>query len=70
MTTLYRLFDYWYNSTHFEKSFEGLRNLVVTDQFLSSITSEMRLYIKKRCPKTAEEMARLADNYASARGLF
>ena len=70
MTTLYRLFDYWYNSTNFDKSFEGLRNLVVTDQFLSSITSEMRLYIKERCPKTAEEMARLADNYASARGLY
>ena len=34
LTKLYWLFDYWFDSSGFEESFSGLRDLFVLDQFL------------------------------------
>ena len=64
---LFRQFDFWINSTSISKDYKSLRDFIVGDQFLSTLPVDLRLFVKERKPASAEEMAELADTYASAR---
>ncbi|XP_069938506.1 uncharacterized protein [Cherax quadricarinatus] len=66
LTTLFRLFDSWIDSAEVDHDFESLRDLMVRDQFLSSVNSDLRIFIKERNVHTAAEMAQAADIYACA----
>ncbi|KAK8719265.1 hypothetical protein OTU49_014141, partial [Cherax quadricarinatus] len=66
LTTLFRLFDSWIDSAEVDHAFESLRDLMVRDQFLSSVNSDLRIFIKERNIHTAAEMAQAADIYACA----
>ncbi|XP_068235762.1 uncharacterized protein [Palaemon carinicauda] len=48
------------------KDYEDLRNIIVCDQFMSTLPKEMRLFLKERKPRTPEDYSSLADTYASA----
>ena len=66
LVSLYRLFDYWVKSTNIEETYNALRDLVVGDQFMTSLPNDVRLFVKEHDKLDPKEMARLADNYASA----
>ncbi|XP_066952537.1 uncharacterized protein [Macrobrachium rosenbergii] len=70
MNSLSKLFTYWYRSLELYETYENLRDLVVMDQFMSTVSKELRVFLKERKPKSREEMACLADTYASAHGTY
>ncbi|XP_069139803.1 uncharacterized protein [Argopecten irradians] len=58
----------WVEMTNTQKTYDGLKDLMVRDQFLHCCGKELALFLKERVPKTMEEMARFADQFAEARG--
>ena len=70
LASLTRHFDFWLNSMNVENNFESLKNAMIGDQFLSSLTPDVRMFIRERKPNEPSEMARLADNFASARNSY
>ena len=66
----FRQFDFWINSTSISKDYKSLRDFIAGDQFLSTLPVDLRLFVKERKPVSAEEMAELADTYASAHKQF
>ena len=62
--------DYWLDSCKVNKDFANLREFVLCDQFLSSCTAELRIFVKDRNCKTITEMAEVADLYATARNTY
>ena len=66
LTNLYRLFDFWIDSAKIEKTYEGLRDFIVTDQFMSAIPKYIRLFLMEQGITNANEMARKADLYCGA----
>ena len=65
LVTLPRLFDYWYDSLDYEKTFEDMKNLVIGNQFISTVPTDIRMFIKERKTLDPKEMARLADDFAT-----
>ncbi|XP_069139203.1 LOW QUALITY PROTEIN: uncharacterized protein [Argopecten irradians] len=58
----------WVEMTNTQKTYDGLKDLMVRDQFLHCCGKDLALFLKERVPKTMEEMARFADQFAEARG--
>ncbi|XP_060073585.1 uncharacterized protein LOC132553365 [Ylistrum balloti] len=58
----------WLELAKAEKTYDGLKDLMLRDQFLQICGSELRLFLKERIPKSMAEMAKLADQFADARG--
>ena len=48
-------------------TYEGLFDLMMRDQILSSCDRELRLFLKERQPKICSELTKLADQYREAR---
>ena len=66
LTNLYRLFDFWVDSAKIQKTYEGLRDFIVTDQFLSAIPKYIRLFLMEQGTTDDKEMAEKADLYCGA----
>jgi hypothetical protein len=49
------------------KTVKDIRHLVATEQVLESLPEELRIWVRERKPKTAEEAGQLADDYLQAR---
>jgi len=43
-----------------EKTFEGLKDLIVNEQFISSCPKELAVHLRERAPENFEEMAKIA----------
>ncbi|XP_021345000.1 uncharacterized protein LOC110444964, partial [Mizuhopecten yessoensis] len=54
--------------TNTQKAYDDLKDLMVRDQFLHCCGKELALFLRERVPKSMQEMARLADQFAEARG--
>ena len=67
-TRLARYIDRWLDLSKTDKTFEGLLNLMLKDQFMQSCGKELRLFLRERIPKTIDEMSELADQFREARG--
>ncbi|KAK3887702.1 hypothetical protein Pcinc_008187 [Petrolisthes cinctipes] len=65
-----RLLQAWLEASDISETVDALKNFFVYDQFLSSLSPELRLFIKERRPDKLVEAARLADNWASARNFY
>ena len=65
-----RKLNFWLDSLGVEKTYDGLRQHMVYDQILSSVSHDLRLYLKERNPKTLKELTVLADNWSSARKTY
>ncbi|XP_069140237.1 uncharacterized protein [Argopecten irradians] len=61
-------FERWVEMTRTEKTYERLKDLVIRDQFIYCCGRELALFLKERIPSSLQEMARLADQFADARG--
>lgn len=64
---LTRKLEFWLSSCDVDCSYEGLKVFLLKDEFLSSVSPEIRLYIKERSPSNLSEMVNLADNWSTAR---
>ena len=63
---LSRLLDYWIESAKIEKSFDKLKEFFLKDQFLATLPSELRVFVKEHKCDSLAEMTSLADTYAEA----
>lgn len=66
-----RITDYlhrWVDLSNIVKNYNGLTDLLLRDQFVSSCSKDMAIFLRERQPKDAKEMAILASQYIDARG--
>ena len=57
---------WWLELSKTEKTFEGLKDFIVKEQFINSCPKELTVHLPERAPKTLEEMAKIADQYLDA----
>ena len=53
----------WIELSEVTKSFEGVVDLMVREQFGNACSKELSVYLTERKPKTIEELADIADQY-------
>ena len=58
--------DQWLELSNVEKTFEGLRELLLREQFLYTCKKDMALFLKVRAPVDQKSMLDLAINYERA----
>ena len=58
----------WLELSKTEKTFEGLKDLIVKEQFINSCPKELAVHLREWAPETLEEMAKIADQYLEAHG--
>ena len=50
---------WWLELSKTEKTFEGLKNLIVKEQFINLCPKELVIHLHERVPETLEEIAKL-----------
>ena len=70
VSQLSRMFDSWVESSSVADAYADLREFIISDQFLSSLSPELRLFIKKRRPAKLKKAIQLADDSASAHNAY
>ena len=58
----------WLELSHTERSFEGLKDLIVEEQFIDSCPKELAIHLRERAPETLDQIAKIADQYLEAHG--
>ena len=58
----------WLGLSNTERSFEGLKDLVVKGQFIGSCPKELAIHLRERAPETLVQIAKIADQYLEAHG--
>ena len=53
-----------------EKTYEGIRDLFLREQFMNSVNKNLQVFLKEHKVKSIAEMAELAEQYHTARGSF
>ena len=56
------------SNMHTERSFEGLKDLIVKEQFIDSCPKELAIHLRERAPETLVQIAKIADQYLEAHG--
>ena len=65
-TRLEHLFDRWLELSKTERKFESLRELIISEQFLRSVTDDLTVFLRERNPSGLNEMIAMAENYRTA----
>ncbi|CAN7980020.1 unnamed protein product, partial [Ixodes pacificus] len=60
------LFDRWVDLSETPKEFNGLRNLLLTEQFIRGVPPKLSLFLRERKGKELSDIADLADRYLEA----
>ena len=60
-------FTKWVELAEVEQTFMGVVDLIVREQFTSSCSKDLSIWLKQSNPKTLDELSRLADQYLAAR---
>ena len=58
----------WLELSHTERSFEGLKDLIVEEQFIDSCSKELAIHLRERAPEKLEQIAKITDQYLEAHG--
>ena len=58
----------WLELSNTERSFEGLKDLIVKEQFIDSCPKELAIHLRERAPETLLQIAKIADQYLEAHG--
>ena len=61
-------FDKWVELAGGDKTFKGVSELMVREQFTNSCPKDVSVFLKERSPKNLEELAKLAEYYLNAHG--
>ena len=59
---------HWLELSHTERSFEGLKDLIVEEQFIDSCPKELAIHLRERALETLVQIVRIADQYLEAHG--
>ena len=58
----------WLELSNTERSFEGLKDLIVKEQFIDCCPKELAIHLRERAPETLDQTAKIADQYLEAHG--
>ena len=58
----------WLELSNTERSFEGLKDLIVKEQFIDSCPKELAIHLRERAPEPLVQIAKIADQYLEAHG--
>src|SRR5208282_4515223 len=50
-------------------TYEGLRDLIVREQFLGTVSIEMEIFLRERSEKDLKKMTKQAEHYMNAHGI-
>jgi len=56
----------WIELANVEKDFEGIRNLVIKEQYLEICSVQLAVFLRERKPTDLEQLAKLAEQYLEA----
>ena len=56
----------WLELSNTDRSFEGLKDLTVKEQFIDSCPKELAIHLRERAPETLVQIAKIADQYLEA----
>ena len=65
---LIRYLARWIELSKTDETFEGLRDLVVKEQFIDSCPKELAIHLRERAPESLDKIAKIADQYLEAHG--
>ena len=51
-----------------EQTFDGLKDLIVKEQFIDSCPKDLAIHLRERAPETLAKIAKIADQYLEAHG--
>ena len=60
--------DHWVELSGTEKSYQGLKELINKEQFISRCPQDLAIYLKEVAPQDHDEMTKRAQQYLSAHG--
>ncbi|XP_064469791.1 uncharacterized protein LOC135384523 [Ornithodoros turicata] len=63
---LSNLFDRWVDISETKKDYEGLRDLLITEQFIKGCPSKLATFLRERKTGTLTELATMADRFLEA----
>ena len=61
-------FSRWVDLSTTEKTYDGLQDLLLREQFINGSSRELALFLKERKPQNIESMTTLAEQYIEAHG--
>ena len=61
-----RYLSRWLELSNTERSFEGLKDLIMKKQFIDSCPKELAIHLPERAPETFVQTAKIADQYLEA----
>ena len=66
LTRIGNYLERWIVLAKADKTYEGLKNLIIEEQYLKTCPKEMAMYLKEGRPKTIKELGEIAENYIEA----
>ncbi|XP_037518104.1 uncharacterized protein LOC119394875 [Rhipicephalus sanguineus] len=63
-------FDHWQELAKTPKSYEALRDKIVSEQFLGSCEEKLAIFLKERACHNLDTLATTADHYLEAQGII
>ena len=63
-----RYFERWITLSEIQESYEGLKDLILREQFLRKCHAELRMFLKERSPATLAVMIEYTEKYLAAHG--
>ena len=58
----------WIDLAGIDKTFEGVKDILLREQFINSCSRELALFLKERMPRNIQTMTKLAEQYQEAHG--
>ena len=58
----------WLELSITERTFDGLKDLIVKNQFIESCPKDLAIHLRERAPETLAKIAKIADHYLEAHG--
>ena len=59
---------WWLELSDTERTFDGLKDLIVKEQFIDSCPKDLAIHLRERAPETLAQIAKIADQYLEAHG--
>ncbi len=66
LTRLGNYFLRWIEMAKVKRTYEGLFELMVREQYISTCSKDLALFLKERKPETLDELAKIAEQYLEA----
>ena len=58
----------WLELSDTERTFDGLKDLIMKEQFIDSCPKDLAIHMRERAPETLAKIAKIADQYLEAHG--